>query len=262
MSEPEKTPATPPPPPAPAAVTQPPAPSLPAAGDVDEWQPTKAPEGWNQGAWDSYQKGRFTTKRLKAENAALLAQQQAAESARATAVREAAEAKAAAEQAAAKITQTRTEYEQKLTMREIGGNFQHASVQSLARRMYAEYASTTDKPEPFGAWLTSDAVKSDPVIGVHFPKAEPVVPEETWDDPAPTFQTYYDAEGNPVLQVPAPGRVGTGGGNPAPAQKWDEGRINRLRGQGLWRTGRVDTETGKPIGGSAAWQQWVRDTSR
>lgn len=74
----------------------------------------------------------------------------------------------------AEVASTKARAAMDLEMVKTGGNFVHPSVQRVVRREYADYRQDAgDNALSFKEWLASEDTKSNPVIGVHFPKEEP-----------------------------------------------------------------------------------------
>lgn len=239
----------------------PPTPQAPApkvAQVDDDLNLIQPPEGWEPGQWSAMVRQRRKAAEYRSENEALKARIAELE----PKLGEVDTWRQKAEGYEAKLSQQERKFQQDLVMRDIGGNFKHASVQSLARRMYAEAIEGQQEPPAFGEWLTSEAVRSDPVLGVHFPKQEETFEEPTFDEGAgQRMVNLVDPTTGAVIgQAPAPAAIHTGGGPVRTGQtKWTQDVINRLRAQGKWQAGRIDRATGKPIGGSAAWRQYMTD---
>jgi len=255
------------PPVIPPAVQPPAAPVAPKlpTHEPAEFEPTQAPEGWPQSAWENYQRTRFDLKQAKAQLGSLSEVKNTYEQQVAAANAAAAKAKADAEKATAALQTQAKRFGQDLVLQKVGGNFGHASVQNLARSEYDRYAQAPAEPADFGTWLTSEDVRADPLLGVHFPKAT-TSPDEFEDDQ----ESGRSASGGGLQIVdPATGKVigtlGQGGtlhtGTAPPlgksGAKWTDQRISRFRAKGEWRAGAI--RDGKPVGGSAAWQQFMLD---
>jgi len=254
-------------PPAAAPAAQPPAapaaPKLPAHTSAAEFEPTQAPEGWNQSAWERYQRTRFDLKQAKAQLSSFGEFKTTAQQQIEAAKQAAAEAAAKAEKATSALQMQAKRHAQDLVLQRVGGNFGHASVQNLARSEYDRYAQSTSEPEDFGTWLNSDAVRADPLLGVHFPKAAETndeLEEETEQPAGQGLQIVDPATGKVIGTLGQGGTLHTGTAPPPgkSGSKWTSAKINRFRAKGQWRAGRIGAD-GKPTGGSAAWQQFMID---
>jgi len=243
-----------------APPTPPAQPSKQATQVDDDLNLIQPPEGWQPGQWSALVRQRRKAAEYRTETEQLKARLAELE----PKLGEVDTWRQKAEQAEQRLTSQERKFQQDLVMRDIGGNFKHASVQSLARRMYAEHVEGVEEPPAFGEWLTSEAVKADPVLGVHFPKQEEAFEEPDFGQAPPASQrmvNLVDPQTGAVIgQAPAPAAIHTGGGPQRTGKaQWTNDVINRLRAQGKWQAGRIDRATGKPIGGSAAWRQYMTD---
>ena len=236
--------------------TPPPAPKV--AQVDDDLNLITPPDGWQPGQWSAMVRAR----KKAAEHRTRAEQLEAELNELRPKLGEVDQWKTRAEEAQQALTAQERKFQQELVMRDIGGNFKHASVQSLARRMYAEATEGQQDAPAFGDWLMSEAVRSDPVLGVHFPEQEEALDEPSFDEPTgQRMVNLVDPQTGQVIgQAPAPAAIHTGGGPTRTGPtKWNQDVINRLRAQGKWQAGRIDRATGKPIGGSAAWRQYMTD---
>jgi hypothetical protein len=246
-----------------AAPAAPASPKLPEHTTSATFEPTQAPEGWNQSAWERYQRTRFDNKQLRAQVEQVSQGTSAHQQAIAAAQAEAAKFKAASEKATADLQAQGKRHAQDLVLQGVGGNFGHDSVKRLARSEYDAYASSTTEPTDFGTWLTSDAVKADPLLGVHFPKATTAPDDDDLDEGTDDIDgsglRLVDASGKVIGTLGQGGTLHTGTAPPPgkSGAKWTNQKIQRLKAQGKWRAGAF--RGGKPVGGSAHWQQFMLD---
>lgn len=209
----------------PSALQQPAAPPAPPA----DW---KGPES----AWYDLSKAR--TARQAAESAL--------EAERAARVRLEGELTTRATAAEQRANETAARYERDVALLGTPGvpeSFRHPRMRD---RLWTDYeghrATSGDKAQPFAAWVLSDEVKTDPLYAAHFAP------------PPPDPSRIPDLPPAPAPPGPATGTISPPTGQPV---QYSESMIRRLRAEGKWQAGRVDTATGKPIGGSAHWQAWI-----
>lgn len=228
------TPESTPPPQAPPPA-QPPAPAPQVRTPPADW---KGPES----AWFELDKAR--TKAREAETALEQERQRLAQE-RQKLQDDAAEARAQA-------ARIQSQYERDtaiLSRTDIPPAFRHPRMRERLWQEYESYRDTAgDKAVPFSDYIVSDDVKQDPLYAAHFvvqpdPSAPPPIPQPAAPAPgAPATGTVLQPQGAPV--------------------QYTQAMINRLRAEGQWRAGRIDTTTGEPIGGSPHWQAYMRSLSK
>lgn len=239
----EQEPPVNPPQPAPPPVAEPP-------------QPTPPPKDWkgSESAWvDLWSARQAKREAISAREAAENALQQARQQWQT----EQQTLQLQAQQAQSEASSWQTKYERDTAVMGNDGvpdSFRHpAMLQRLWNEYEQQRAGMGDNPTAFRDWLTSDGVKSDPLYAPHFASMQQPDPNALPELPAPPSN-----DGNPPAPPPPGRRTGT---PPQPQGRpvvYDNATISRLRSQGLWKAGRVDTSTGEPIGGSPHWQAWVR----
>jgi hypothetical protein len=167
-------------------------------------EPEDSFKGWpSREVYDRFRETRSELGTLKERLASIQGELEAATSAKTAAEQR-------AEQIAAESTRKVTAMERRFEMERLGGNLAAPSVQRLFLREYEEYAAEAGaEATPFGEWLTSEAVKTDPLFAAHFPQPGDPAPAQ----PAgPAAQAPTTPAPNAVPQPPAPQATNPNGG--------------------------------------------------
>lgn len=176
----------------------------------DGWTQTAAPAGWQQGAWDDYQKVRARAKFAERQLAELKPKVGEVETIK------------------QQLQQVQTRHQQELTLTRVSmkhPQLGHQSVQDHVLSVYSRYAQREgDQAVGLDKWLELDGTKSDPLVSPYLAQAQGTA-GQTPAQPEPKAQ----GAGN------AGPRVDAGQLNPSLSNvELTDADIRKLQASGQW----------------------------